>query len=81
MEKNKGDIIESENLQAQYDDRAAQYDVRDNALNAALHSMSETRFETICKGREERNRKVDQRPCCPREGRSKAPGEKEARGL
>ena len=30
MEKNKGEIIESENLQAQYEDRAAQYDVRVN---------------------------------------------------
>lgn len=27
MEKNKGEIIESENLQAQYEDCAAQYDV------------------------------------------------------
>jgi hypothetical protein len=41
MEQNKGDIIESENLQAQYEDRAAQYDVCDYILKPRLRAVFE----------------------------------------
>ena len=62
MEKNKDNIIESENLQAQYEDRAAQYDVRDNALNArCLWS----KFHAICAGCQKGNSEADKGPRRP----------------